>query len=223
MRFCDFTKVSVIVERSLKVGNFTVSFTDLSIPVAGVPMEVTRTYDSRDKRVGDFGFGWALGLKNVRLEKSRVLGFDWYETVSQDVFANYCLQATSAHVVTVTFPGGKVFKFQAVVSPNCQRLSPITTGVLSFTPMPGTHGTLEVMGSADFQVEGSIPGPVNLVGTSGGVDIFNSFVFKFTAEDGTAYVIDQRTGLQSVADTNNNTVTVSAGGIIHSGGKSITF
>ena len=44
------TKVSVIVERNLKVGNFTVSFTDLSIAVAGVPMEVTRTYDSRDKR-----------------------------------------------------------------------------------------------------------------------------------------------------------------------------
>jgi RHS repeat-associated protein len=94
---------------------------------------------------------------------------------------------------------------------------------VGFTPMPGTHGTLEVVGSADFQVEGSIPGPVNLIGFGGGVDIFNSFVFKFTAEDGTAYVIDQRTGLQSIQDTNNNTVTVSAGGITHSGGKSITF
>ena len=48
---------TLIVECKLKVGNVTVSFTDLNIPVAGVPMEVTRTYDSRDKRVGDFGFG----------------------------------------------------------------------------------------------------------------------------------------------------------------------
>ncbi len=217
------TSISIIVERNLKIGNFTVSFSDLNIPVAGVPMEVTRTYDSRDKRAGDFGFGWTLGLRNIRLEKSGVLGFKWYETVSQEAFPSYCLQATGSHVVTVTFPGGKVFKFQAVVTPECQRFAPITAGTVSFIPMPGTNGTLGVMDSADFQVEGSVPGPVNLIGFGGGVDIFNSFVFKFTAEDGTAYVIDQRTGLQSIADTNNNTVTVSAGGIIHSNGKSITF
>ncbi|HEY2973146.1 MAG TPA: PKD domain-containing protein [Pyrinomonadaceae bacterium] len=221
------TSTSVIVERNLKIGNFTISFSDLNIPVAGVPMEVTRTYDSRDKRVGDFGFGWTLGLRNIRLEKSGVLGFKWYETASQEVFPNYCLQATGSHVLTVTFPGGKLFKFEAAVTPQCQRFAPITGGTVSFTPLPGTHGILEVMGSSDFQVEGSIPGPVNLIGVGGGVDIFNSSLFKFTAEDGTAFIIDQRTGLQSVADTNNNTVTVSAAGIIHSSGgiqtRSITF
>lgn len=217
------TSISVIVEGNLKIGNFSVSFSDLNIPVAGLPMEVVRTYDSRDKRAGDFGFGWMLGLRNVRLEKSGVLGFRWFQTASQEIFPNYCLEATGSHVVTVTFPGEKVFKFQAAVAPHCQRNVPITTGTVSFIPMPGTHGTLQIMGPADVQVEGSIPGPVNLIGFGSGVDVFNSFVFKFTAEDGTAYVIDQRTGLQSIADTNNNTVTLSAGGIIHSNGKSITF
>ncbi|MGH9871912.1 MAG: PKD domain-containing protein, partial [Pyrinomonadaceae bacterium] len=190
------TSISVIVERNLKVGNFTVSFSDLNIPVAGVPMEVTRTYDSRDKRVGDFGFGWTLGLHNVRLEKSGALGLRWYETVSQEVAPNYCLEATGSHLVTVTFPGGKVFKFQAAVTPHCQRFAPVTTGTLTFTPLAGTHGTLEVVGLADFQVAGSVPGPVNLVGFGGGVDIFNSALFKFTAEDGTAFVINQHSGLQ---------------------------
>ena len=215
--------IAVIVERNLKVGNFTVSFSDLNIPVAGVPMEVTRTYDSRDKRVGDFGFGWTLGLHNIRLEKSRGLGFKWYETVSPELIPNYCLEATGPHLVTVTFPGGKVFKFQAAVTPHCQRFTAVTSGTLTFIPLPGTHGTLEVVGSADFQVDGSIPGPVNLIGFGGGVDILNSSLFKFTAEDGTAFVIDQRAGLQSIKDTNNNTVTISAGGIVHSNGKSITF
>jgi RHS repeat-associated protein len=217
------TKVSVIVERNLKIGNFTVSFTDLSIPVAGVPMEVTRTYDSRDKRVGDFGFGWTMGLNNIRVEKSSVVGLKWYETASQEVFPNYCLQALGSHTVTVTFPGGKVFKFQPQVAPQCQRNAPITAGTLSFTPMPGTVGKLEVVGNADVQIDGSVPGPVNLIGFGGGVDIFNSFIFKFTAQDGTAYIIDQRTGLQSLSDTSGNTLTVSANGIIHSSGKSIVF
>jgi len=217
------TRISVIVERNLKVGNFTVSFTDLSIPVAGVPMEVTRTYDSRDKRVGDFGFGWTLGLRNIRVEKSSVLGLKWYETVSQEVFPNYCLEPVGSHAVTVTFPGGKVFKFQPSVTPHCQRNVPITSANISFTAMPGTVGRLEVIGSSDVQIDGSVPGPVNLIGFGGGVDIFNSFVFKFTAEDGTAYIIDQRTGLQSLADPNGNTLTISAGGIVHSSGKSIVF
>ncbi|HSS19125.1 MAG TPA: PKD domain-containing protein [Pyrinomonadaceae bacterium] len=217
------TSLSVIVERNLKVGNFTVSFTDLTVPVAGVPMEVTRTYDTRDKRVGDFGFGWTLGLHNIRVEKSSVLGLKWYETVSQEVFPNYCLEAVGSHVVTVTFPGGKVFKFQPTVTPQCQRITPITSANISFAPMTGTVGRLEVVGSSDVQIDGSVPGPVNLIGFGGGVDIFNSFVFKFTAEDGTAYLIDQRSGLQSIADQNGNTVTIGNGGILHSNGKSITF
>lgn len=217
------TKVSVIVERNLKIGNFTVSFTDLSIPVAGVPMEVTRTYDSRDKRVGDFGFGWTMGLQNIRVDKSSVVGLKWYETVTQEVFPNYCLQAIGSHTVTVTFPGGKVFKFQPQVAPQCQRNAPITAGTLSFTPMPGTVGKLEVVGNTDVQIDGSVPGPVNLIGFGSGVDIFNSFIFKFTAQDGTAYIIDQRTGLQSIADTSGNTLTISGNGIVHSSGKSIVF
>ncbi|HMG75196.1 MAG TPA: PKD domain-containing protein [Pyrinomonadaceae bacterium] len=217
------TKVSVIVERNLKVGNFTVSFTDLSIPVAGVPMEVTRTYDSRDKRIGDFGFGWTLGLHNIRVEKSSVIGLKWYETVSQEVFPNYCLEPVGSHAVTVTFPGGKVFKFQPNVAPHCQRNAPITSANISFTAMPGTVGKLEVIGSSDVQIDGSVPGPVNLIGFASGVDIFNSFVFKFTAEDGTAYIIDQRSGLQSLSDPNGNTLTIGAGGIVHSSGKSIVF
>jgi RHS repeat-associated protein len=221
------TTKAVVVERNLKVGNFTVSFSDLNIPVAGVPMEVTRTYDTRDKRIGDFGFGWTLGVKNIRVEKARVLGLKWFETKSNEAFPNYCLAATASHLVTVTFPGGKVFKFEASTSLKCQRFAPISGGTLTFTPLPGTNGTLEIVGSSDFQVEGSVPGPVNLIGIDGGVDILNSSLFKFTAEDGTAFVIDQRAGLQSIRDTNNNTVALSAGGIIHSAGglqtNGITF
>jgi hypothetical protein len=52
--------VVVVVRENLKVGHFTVSFVDLEVPVAGQPIRVTRTYDSRDKRKGDFGYGWRL-------------------------------------------------------------------------------------------------------------------------------------------------------------------
>jgi hypothetical protein len=45
------------VDRKMKVGHFTVSFRDLTIPVPGIPIQVVRTYDSRNKGFGDFGIG----------------------------------------------------------------------------------------------------------------------------------------------------------------------
>jgi len=47
-------------EGNQKIGNFTLSFTDLSVPLSGLPITVIRNYDSRDKKIGDFGVGWTL-------------------------------------------------------------------------------------------------------------------------------------------------------------------
>ena len=57
------------VDGNLKVGIFTLSFMDLQIPMSGLPITVTRTYDSRDKRQGDFGIGWRLGVKTLIYEQ----------------------------------------------------------------------------------------------------------------------------------------------------------
>src|SRR5581483_11496038 len=49
---------TISVAGELKLGNFTVSFTDLSIPVGGIPVTVARTYDTLTaNRTGDFGYG----------------------------------------------------------------------------------------------------------------------------------------------------------------------
>ena len=49
----------ITVAGDLKLGNFTLSFTDLSIPVSGIPITVTRTYDSLNAGVSDdLGYGW---------------------------------------------------------------------------------------------------------------------------------------------------------------------
>jgi len=38
---------TVIIDGDLKVGNFSISFEDLSIPLSGIPIQITRTYDTR--------------------------------------------------------------------------------------------------------------------------------------------------------------------------------
>jgi hypothetical protein len=56
------------VSGELKLGNFRLSFTDLTIPVTGIPISVTRTYDSLTaSTTDDFGYGWHHRAKTGKL------------------------------------------------------------------------------------------------------------------------------------------------------------
>ena len=64
----DVNGLSATVERSIElsgqaqIGNFRQEFVDLQLPLAGVPITITRVYDSLKSDVSsDFGFGWSLG------------------------------------------------------------------------------------------------------------------------------------------------------------------
>lgn len=218
--------VSAVVAGEQKLGNFTLSFTDLSVPVAGLPIEVTRTYDSRDKRTGDFGVGWTLGMKNVRVEKSGVLGLNWEQTVTQGFLPTFCLEPTKAQLVTVTLPDGRVFKFQTALNSQCQLIAPYefaTVGFTQLTGSPGTHGArLVALDGTDVFVAGAAPGEVELLDADT-IDVYNPTRFQLTTAEGFVYVVDQKTGLQQMVDPNGNTVNVTANGLIHSTGKSIAF
>jgi RHS repeat-associated protein len=210
----------------MKVGNFTLSFTDLSVPVAGLPIDVIRTYDSREKRTGDFGVGWTLGVKNVRVEKSGVLGSNWEQTVTQAFLPTFCLQATKVPFVTVTFPDGRLYKFQASLGAQCQLIAPFESATVRFNELAGSPGTqgaqLVALDATDVFVVGAAPGDVEMIDAET-ADLYNPTRFQLTTAEGYVYVIDQKSGLQRMVDPNGNTVNVSASGIIHSAGKSITF
>ena len=45
-------------------------------------LQVVRTYDSRDKQLGDFGYSWNVGVHNVRVEKSHTFRKGWFEDSS---------------------------------------------------------------------------------------------------------------------------------------------
>ena len=44
------TSITVNVSGYLKLGNLDLSFTDLTVPVAGIPITITRTYNSLELR-----------------------------------------------------------------------------------------------------------------------------------------------------------------------------
>ena len=67
--------IQLDVTGNAKLGEFRLEFTDLTLPLAGIPITVSRVYDTREAGTsGDFGYGWKLGVQDA----------DIRETVSPD-------------------------------------------------------------------------------------------------------------------------------------------
>lgn len=219
--------IAVNVTGNLKLGNFALSFADVKVPMTGLPIEVDRSYDTRDKRSADFGFGWSLGMRNVRLEKSMRLGEAWEMTSSGGGFPNYCVRPMRPHFVTITFPNGRLYKFQATVSPNCQQLAPLEFTSVAYqqvASMAGTQGAslAAIRPDDSVQIVGSIPGNVQLIDLDT-VEVYNPTLYRLTTAEGYQYTIEQSFGATEVVDPNGNTLTINSGGVIHSSGKSVVF
>jgi RHS repeat-associated protein len=221
------------VERNLKIGNFTLSFRDLNVPVSGIPIEIVRTYDSRDQRTNDFGIGWSLDIRNIRLQKTRSLGPNWYQYSYIDVWAGqpmttYALDPMHPREITVTMAGDKVYHFQAVLSPDKNPGYPIEDVFMTFTNLPGTHGGLAIDGDNEALLPGSL-GYVNLISYADFISDFNPTRFRFTNEVGDVYIIDEKEGLKSLTDRNQNTLIIATNGVIwtnavtHNSGVGVAF
>ncbi len=64
-QFHDF--VTVNIDGALKLGIFTMTFVDLEVPVAGLPITVTRTYDTLNaNKLDEFGYGWSLDVADEK-------------------------------------------------------------------------------------------------------------------------------------------------------------
>jgi RHS repeat-associated protein len=194
-----------------KLGNFRVQFTDLSIPLQGIPIQVTRIYDSLETgRFNDFGYGWSLALGDA----------DIRETVPDtggDIFTAAPFKIGTR--VYLTTPEGKRVGFTFKLR-NPQSSFFFTTWEAYFEPDRGVYEKLS-LGPADntrvSQVSnGSVVYPLFQFG-------FNPNDYLLTLQNGTVYHYDQKQGLKDVTDLNGNTATFTDSGIRHSSGVAIDF
>jgi len=119
----DFT-----ISSDLKVGNFRLDLVDLNVPVAGTPIVISRTYDTLDLSLGEFGQGWRIGYPGSVRETDATGNFNPGETK-----------------VYVTKPDGSVSAFTFDVVGEGGLFGAIVQRAV-FTPDPGTYDTLEVDG-----------------------------------------------------------------------------
>jgi RHS repeat-associated protein len=209
---------SVQVRGARKVGLFTLTFQDLNVDLTGLPITVNRTYDSRDRTQGDFGYGWRLGFQTLRLRTNRVLGTGW---LRQQSGISSTLLATAPHRVSVTLPDGRVEDFDMQLAPTSGVGVLYATRVTGFAPRSGTQGTLEVLGNTDLLVLNAGAGE-ELVDDAT-LDTYDPKLFRYTTPDGTAIEIHRSEGVRKITDRNGHSLTFGPGGIVHSGGQSVVF
>ena len=216
--------INLIVEGNMKVGAFTLAFEDLKVLVAGIPISVIRTYDSRDARVGDFGPGWSIAVANVRVQKNRHLGAAWYQTPqSGNGIQFYYVDPLRERIVTITMPDGETHRFRAGADVKVRSGDPdnasfavvVRRGKYRFYPLGDTTAKLEPLNESneladDFWIEGT--GDQDLRGDDPVANpfapTFSTSRFRLTTKDGSVYLVDERLGLLELRDLNGNTLVL---------------
>ncbi|MDX2218805.1 MAG: transglutaminase domain-containing protein [Burkholderiales bacterium] len=208
------SKLTIEITGQLKVGQFSVSFLDMSVEAAGLPLQVTRTYDTRRKAESlDFGHGWTVDYQNLKLQKNMTTGLGWNVVTRQ---FQLCLVPAGKRKVNITLPDGKVERFEARQAQECATgaVPPID---IRFDPLPNTTSKLEVLNVPPLRAQGGQLIDDNEFGP------WNPKEFKLTTLDGLQFFLGQDFGIRKVVEPNGNTLTFGASGVVHSNGDSITF
>ncbi|MBX3423652.1 MAG: VCBS repeat-containing protein [Pirellulaceae bacterium] len=208
-------EVEVSVTGNLKLGNFRLSFEDLTIPVAGIPITIARSYDTlRADRDGDFGYGWRLEYRNTDLRVS--LPKSGLEDLG--IFTPF----RSGTKIFMTLPGGErvswTFTPEFKVLPGWAKGNDLVMASPRYTPDRGNTATLSagsgwltVNQFGELYATGGMPWNPASPDFGGG--------FTVTTADGTRYFIDGSTGLmETAADRSGNRLTFSDNGITSSQG-----
>ncbi len=223
---------SIFLEGDLKLGHFSLAFEDLNLAVAGVPITVTRGYDSRDRdQQLAFGQGWQIGFESLHLSESRVPGLGWYQDIEYYYinplplpFPRYCIRPVGEPLVSVRLPDGQLekFKVQAKLQnpsegkPECQDLVPPGDFQIEFIPQGDTTSAL----TTSISLLNVINGNLQVIDEFEAIDPDS---YTLTMLDGTVYQLQQGFGVTELITTSGQSLSFDENGIHHSAGLSVSF
>lgn len=189
------SQVTVTVAGENKPGRVTLSFTDLTVPLTGIPITIERQYDSLERNhSGDFGYGWSLDMSGPRLEVSP----DNDVTLTDPV---------SGRRVTFNFnPTSFGFPFSFFYQP-------------AYTPEPGVYGKLTSNGCGML-----IKSNGQAVCFLSSEPTYRPTAYTYTDPYGRVYTLTAAGKLQSIKNIDGNLLTFSPSGITSSAGNlSVAF
>jgi len=184
------SQVTITVTGENKPGRVTLSVTDLTVPVTGLPITIERNYDSLNRNIiGDFGYGWSLEMSGPRLE------------VSPDNDVTITEPGTGRRVTFQFTPTSFGFPFSFFFQP-------------TYTPEPGVFGKLTSNGCGLLIKSGT--GVVCFLST----DInYSPTAFQYTDPYGRQYVMTSTGQMQSIKNLDGNVLTFGPNGITSTAGN----
>ncbi len=215
-------KIGVVISGEQKVGQFSLSFTDLDIDMGSLPLRLTRTYDTRrqNERL-DFGYGWSVNYQDVKIQTNGIPGRDWdFAEIGFGLNKKFCPKPVGTRMVTVRLPDGKMEKFEAKTIPECNSWQSQSAGSffqLDFEPKAGTYSTLEATDVGMLRVHNGVLFDYD------SLDKVNPQQFKLTTKDGMVYYLDKSFGIRQIKDRYGNTLSYTHNGIQHSNGAGLIF
>ncbi len=216
--------VPLTVDGAMKVGHYSVTFEEANVPVAGIPIRITRTYDTRRRYESlDFGYGWSVDTQNVRVSEAQPAGFGWQlQKSGSGVNVQHCAAASGPRRVSVTLPDGSVERFVAQVTPTCTSLVPSTYVSLVYAAEAGTTSTLTQLSYGALRL-GPIAGEPaqHLFDPSDPSRPADPNLYRLTTREGVVYDIDQSRGITQIKEPGGNTLTYTPSAITHSSGLAV--
>ena len=193
------SQVYVTVAGDYKPGRVTATVTDLKVPATGLPITISRTYDSLTRGTSmDFGYGWKLGIQ-VQMEVS---------PTADVTFTINGQRRTFYFTPSTTFiPGYYVTGFTAEAG----LFGSLTAPYDNCGGTPGAPIPLQRVGNV-FQCA------LNNNGAG-----YQPTTYQYTDAYGRVYAIGSDGNLQSLKDLNANTLTVSPSGISSTTGLNVPF
>jgi hypothetical protein len=111
-------QVLVRVDGQAKPGIVQLSFVDAVVPMAGIPISVVRSYDSRVKTREDFGYGWRLSLRQGSVQHNRTVGEGIAIYTAKEDFALPCqgVYEQQSHFTEVRLSEREHYIFRPVIA-----------------------------------------------------------------------------------------------------------
>ena len=210
------------VDGHAKLGILRLSFVDLQIPVAGIPILVTRTYDSRVKAKRDFGIGWSLDIARGFYENNRTPGEGWQILAGSPPFGLPCevVNETLSHLTEVRLSDREFYLFRTTLSITGSSAGGCFANAgFEFVDGVRPDAVLQVLGNNQVFYQNGF----NRVLNAGDLTPYDPDQVRLTTADGRIFDLDRTDGTFRIEDRNGNSISIASSGVTHSTGKSIAF
>ncbi|MCQ2473205.1 MAG: cellulose binding domain-containing protein [Saccharofermentans sp.] len=206
----------VLVTGQAKIGNVSMTFNDMTLPVAGLPVNIYRTYDSRQKdQLGDFGYGWTMSFGGPTIHVSADLGKGWSFLRQQALPGKAYWAPDYSHEIYIDWGNGSTDKFELKLTPKEWMDPPVYSIEAYFENKTGNGNVLTILDDHTSMTYDPVTGSI----LDGNLEPFAPKNFMLTRPDGTKYYFTLGKGLYKIEDNYKRTITLGENGIIYNDGS----